>query len=297
MRTTTVVLLATLFWLPLSTYAAPTRANAASKATGAYPVGIPSSSEPSGMSPPGPSDLAGYTESYVNDFTTNALPIGWDIFSGVPGGDPGGHFATPHVQFSGGLLRLNAWRDVNFQNRWVTGGICQCGLSRVYGAYFVRSRETGPGPNEVQLLWPVTNTWPPEIDFNETGASDVKTTETVHYGAQNTMDHGNIQLNMLKWHTWGVIWTASSVTFVIDGRVWARDTTPTNIPNIPMDLNLEQRALCTVGRQCPKKNVSMLVDWVAEYIPGTDQSTTTTTTGTTSTTTSSTSTTTTTTMP
>lgn len=294
-----VFLLATLLWLPLSTYAAPTRANAASKATVPFPVGIPSSSEPSGMSPPGPTELPGYTESYVNDFTTSALPIGWDLFSGVPGGDPGGHFGSQHVQFSAGVLRLNAWRDVNYQNRWVTGGICQCGLSRVYGAYFVRSRETGPGPNEVQLLWPVTNLWPPEIDFNETGASDVKTTETVHYSPQNIMDHGNIQLNMLKWHTWGVIWTASSVTFVVDGRVWARDTTPADIPAVPMDLNLEQRALCTVGRECPKHNVSMLVDWVAEYVPGTVQSTTTTTTptGTTSTSTSTTSTTTTTTPP
>jgi beta-glucanase (GH16 family) len=167
----------------------------------------------------------------------------------------------------------------------------------VYGAYFVRSRQTGPGPNEVQLLWPVTNTWPPEIDFNETGASDVKTTETVHWGAQNTMDHGNIQLNMLRWHTWGVVWTPNYVAFIVDGRVWAREITPANIPSVPMDLNLEQRALCTVGRQCPKKNVSMLVDWVAEYIPGTTQSTTTTGTTTSSTSPTSTSTTTSTSTP
>jgi hypothetical protein len=236
------------------------------------------------MAPPGPNDLAGYTQTYVNDFTASGIPTGWFVFSGIPGGDPGGHFGAQHVQIGGGLLRLNAWRDANYQNRWVTGGICQCGLSRVYGAYFARSRETGPGPNEVQLLWPVTNIWPPEIDFNETGASDVKTTETVHYGAQNTMDHGNIQLNMLKWHTWGVIWTATTVTFLVDGRVWARDSKPANIPIVPMDLNFEQRAMCSVGRECPKSNVSMLVDWVAEYVPTALLSTTTTTTTSTTTT-------------
>jgi hypothetical protein len=271
LKMTLCLALATLVLLSLSTYLAPQSARAASPHA-LYPTGVPNSAEPSGVAPPGPDALQGYTQTYVNDFASDALPTGWYLFSGIPGGDPGGHFGAKHVQFSGGLLRLNAWKDVNYHDRWVTGGLCQCGLGRIYGAFFVRSRQTGPGPNEVELLWPVSNKWPPEIDFSETGGSNVGTTATVHYGSTNTMDHAKIHINMLKWHTWGVIWTPTSVTYTVDGRVWNRDTSASHIPRVPMDLNMEQRALCTVGRQCPTSNVSLLVDWVAEYEVSTTQS-------------------------
>jgi hypothetical protein len=288
LKIATSLALAVLVFLTLSTFLAPQPARALS-AHDLYPTGIPNSEEPSGESPPGPDDFSGYTQTYVNDFTSNALPTGWYIFTGIPGGDPGGHFGGKHVQFSGGLLRLNAWRDAGYHNQWVTGGLCQCGLSRVYGAYFVRSRQTGPGPNEVELLWPVTNKWPPEIDFNEDGGSNVGTTGTVHYGSTNLMDHANIHIDMLKWHTWGVIWTPTSVTYTVDGRVWDRDTITSHIPRVRMDLNMEQRAMCALGRQCPTSNVSMLIDWVAEYKVSTTQSTSATTTSSSPTTTTTTS--------
>jgi hypothetical protein len=78
-RMSAVLLLAALFLFPLSTYGAPTPANAASTTTGPYPVGIPNSAEPSGLGPPGPNDIAGYTQNYVNDFTDNTLPAGWFV--------------------------------------------------------------------------------------------------------------------------------------------------------------------------------------------------------------------------
>src|SRR5271169_5230543 len=77
----------------------------------AYPVGVPSASEPSGRAPPGPQSLAGYRLIYLNDFPGSTVPPGWDVFAGVPGGDPGGQFGEAHVTVSGGLLRLNTWRD------------------------------------------------------------------------------------------------------------------------------------------------------------------------------------------
>ena len=253
-----------------------------------YPVGIVNPAEPSGMGPPGAWALAGYTQAYVNDFTTRTIPTGWNVFNGIPGGDPGGKFGMKHLRMGGGLMRLLTYRDPRFQNRWVTGGICQCGVSRVYGAYFVRSRITGAGPNEVQLLWPYNDRWPPEIDFNETGASALGTSSTVHYGSQNLMDHRSVQINMTKWHTWGVIWTASVVTYIVDGEVWARVAVPSHTPRVPMRLDFEQRALCSLHRQCPTVPVAMYVDWVVEYVltPTPEPDTTTTsTTSTTSTTT------------
>jgi hypothetical protein len=231
-----------------------------------YPIGTPDATEPSGEAPPSATALPGYTQSYVNDFTTPTLPTGWDVYSGIPGGDPGARFGgSSHVVFSGGLMQLLTFRDKSFNNQFETGGLCQCGLARTYGAYFVRSRVTGRGPNEVALLWPATNTWPPEIDFSETGESIISTTGTVHYGTTNHMDHLKVMIPMTRWHTFGVIWTPTSLTFTVDGQVWATDNIASHIPKIAMTLDLQQTTRCTEHTQCPSGPVAMQVDWVAEY--------------------------------
>lgn len=231
-----------------------------------YPIGRINAFEPSGMSPPGPTALHHYRESYVNDFPGRKIPQGWSLFTGVPGGDPDGEFAMSHVDVIGGILHLNTWRDPAFDNEWVTGGICQCGLARLYGAYFVRSRITGTGANEAEVLWP-TKGWPPEIDFNETGASDTNTTSTLHFGSNNLMQHMKLAINLRAWHTFGVIWTPTSVTYTVDGREWGVVTATSEIPRTAMTLDFEQRTSCDPVRDCPTKPVSMEVDWVTEYAP------------------------------
>ncbi len=233
-----------------------------------YPIGIVDSSQPSGQAPPGVHALAGYTRSYVNDFTGTSLPAGWAVFVGVPGGDPGGQFGAAHVTVGSGLLQLNTWKDPAYHNKWVTGGLSQFGIARTYGAYFARSRLTGPGPNSVELLWPAANVWPPEIDFNENGGSVAETSSTVHFGPRNLIDQRKVNINMTQWHTWGVIWTPASITYTVDGKVWGAITSASEIPHQPMTLDFEQRAMCSLGRECPTAPVSMHVDWVAEYIPG-----------------------------
>jgi hypothetical protein len=273
-----------------------------------YPIGIQDNAEPSGYAPPSASALDGYTQSYVNDFKSSALPLGWYKFTGLPSSDPGAHFGGSHVIFKGGLLQLNTYRDAAWHNRWVTGGLCQCGLAQTYGAYFVRSRVRGAGPNEAELLWPKLSTWPPEIDFSETGGSLSNLSASLHYGAMNHIDQRFLQINMSRWHTWGVIWTPTSVSYLVDGQVWGSVTVSSEIPRAPMTLDLEQRTKCSMGEQCPTSPVSMQVDWVAEYsnaatqtyvtpTPPTTTSTTATSTTSTTTTTTTTTTSTTTTTP
>lgn len=232
-----------------------------------YPLGVVNANEPSQMGPPGATALPGFTLDYVTEFNGDSLPVGWNVFTGIPGGDPGGQFAANHVVVHDGLLHLNVWKDSNFENRWVTGGLCQCGLARTYRAYFVRSRITGGGANQVELLWPESNIWPPEIDFNETLGASSATVATIHFGTGNRLDQKDLAISMTKWHTWGIIWTKTRITFTVDGREWASTTATGEIPTIPMRLDLEQRTMCVVGTQCPQKATSMLVDWVAEYAP------------------------------
>lgn len=274
-RSTIVLLLAAIVVMGMLTYLgwsrqSPSPSSLATTTTlpaGTFPVGIPNSSEPSGYAPPGQSALVGYSRTYVNDFSTSGIPAGWYTFHGQPGGDPGGQFAPTHVSVKKGLLILLAARDRQYQNRWVTGGLCQCGLTHTYGAYFVRSRVTGVGPNEVELLWPGNNQWPPEIDFNETPSSH-QTSATVHWGHANyTQQWRTKSVSMLTWNTWGVVWTPTKIIYVVNGRAWGVITNLKAIPRIPMRLDLEQRTECTIHQQCPSAPVQMQVDWVAEYYP------------------------------
>lgn len=232
-----------------------------------YPVGIPSAPQPSSLAPPGHHSLAGYREVYVNNFNGSGLPPGWIAFSGHPGGLPTVNFSVKHVVVSHGLLQLKTYRDPAYANAWTIGGLCQCGRFSLYGAYFVRSRITAGGANTAELLWPHDNQWPPEIDFNENLNHLALTSSTTHWSPGNQEDFTTLRIDMLQWHTWGVIWTPTYILFVVDGQVWHRLTVTSEIPNIPMVLDFEQRAVCPSSWECPSGPSALLIDWVAEYEP------------------------------
>jgi outer membrane protein OmpA-like peptidoglycan-associated protein len=234
------------------------------------PNGTPDSSEPSGEAPPGPRAMPGYAESYVTDFTGTTVPSGWDVYTGQPGGDPGAQWGLSHVVVSGGLLQLNTWQDPAYGGEWVAGGLCQCGVVHTYGAYFVRSRLTGPGPTQVELLWP-TSGWPPEVDFDETFGPTDLSMATLHWSSANSQTHNAIYTDMTQWNTWGVIWTPTSVAYTLNGRVWAQVDVASEVPHQPMTLDIQQQTWCDVAANpltpstCPTTPQSTLVDWVAEY--------------------------------
>lgn len=272
--TTTVLAPTTTLPAPPTTVPAPTTTlppppTTTVPATGSpYPLGNASGSAPSGMAPPGANAFNGYSLSYVNDFGGTTLPAGWSSYSGKPGGDPGAQWADNHVAVSGGLLQLNTFQDSAFNNEWVAGGLCQCGVARTYGAYFVRSRVTGAGPTNVELLWPTGPSWPPEIDFNETNGASTGTSATTIWaisGSDRSQVQTNLNINMTQWHTWGVVWTPASITYTVDGHAWGSVNVPSEIPNQPMTLDLQQQTWCASGFACPSSPQTMQVDWVAEY--------------------------------
>ena len=148
--------------------------------------------------------------------------------------------------------------------------MCQCKKALLYGAFFVRSRVTGPGPDEAELLWPIAPTWPPEVDLNESAYATNATSWTVHYGSGNAFVQGTHSFNLERWHTFGVIWTPRSLTFTMDGRLWGRITNYNEIPHQPMTLDIDQQTRCNVPASwaaCPKHPATLQVDWVAEYSP------------------------------
>jgi outer membrane protein OmpA-like peptidoglycan-associated protein len=231
-----------------------------------YPDGTPDASNPSGESPPSSTALSGYEESYVNDFSSASSLKGWTVFQGPTTGDPGGEFVSSHVVVSGGLLRLNAWQDSNYGGAWATGGVCQCDVNHTYGAYFVRSRLTGPGPTTVEMLMPQYG-WPPEIDFNETRTSDDNTIATLHYSSADIQIYRPLTIDETQWHTWGVVWTPTSITYTVDGQAWGSITVPSEVPDQAMHLDLTSQTWCSSGFACPTQPESSEIAWVAEYTP------------------------------
>jgi hypothetical protein len=231
-------------------------------------IGVPDRHEPSGKAPPVVDAMRGYTRSYVEDFNGRTLPHGWGRFAGQPSGNDTSYWATSHVLIGGGMVRLVTYRDPRYGGKWVSGGICQCADGTKYGVFLIRSRVTGPGPDEDELLWPVANVWPPEVDFNETAFSTRSTSWTVHYGKGSAFVQGTHTFNLERWHTWGVIWTPTSLTFTLDGVAWGVITKRSEVPQQPMTLDIDQEARCVSGLSwaaCPVRRVSLQIDWVAEY--------------------------------
>jgi hypothetical protein len=253
---------------PVSTTTTPVTTTTAPAQT-AYPVGVADSSQPSGFDPPTANALPGYSQAYVTDFPGNSLPAGWDAYSGTPAGDPGGQYGAAHAVVGGGMLSLNTWQDPAYNNEWVTGGVCDCGVSPTYGAFFVRSRVTGPGPTNVEILYPNSG-WPPEVDFNETTGTTNASMATIHWGSSNSQYHSYENTDLTQWHTWGVIWTPTTITYTIDGKVWSTVTSSeATIPNVPMHLTLQQQTWCgaSPAYACPTSPQSMQINWVAIYTP------------------------------
>jgi len=229
-------------------------------------TGLPDAEEPSGMAPPPTYALSGYQQTYVTDFGGSSLPEGWATYSGQPGNDPGTEWRPSQVVVSNGTLQLNVSNEPS-TNEWISGGTSG-GPTATYGAYFVRSRLTAPGPTIVELLWPSENVWPPEIDFNETYGPTTGSMATVHYTSANKVDHRKVTVDMTQWHTWGVVWTPKSITYTVDGKVWGIVMATSEIPNIPMHLAIQQQTWCSKGFACPTAPASAIIDWVAEYSPG-----------------------------
>jgi outer membrane protein OmpA-like peptidoglycan-associated protein len=94
---------------------------------------------------------------------------------------------------------------------------------------------------------------------------------TLHWSSANSENHNTIYVDMTQWHTWGVIWTPTSVTYTLDGRVWAQVANSSEVPHQPMTLDIQQQTWCDVATNavspsnCPTVPESTLVDWVAEY--------------------------------
>jgi beta-glucanase (GH16 family) len=235
----------------------------------------PSSTIPGTSGVPMPvGDIAGWHQTFAEDFTAGDISDRWWIYDGQPGGDPGGWFDHTHVNTVNGDLVISASRaDTPNGNLYVTGGVNNSkSFEQTYGLFKVRFRaEVGRGIAYAMLLWPVGDGWPPEIDFMEDNGRDRRTTSaTLHYGPDDTKIHREVSGTFTAWHTAEVEWSPGQLIYRLDGRVWTTMTTP-NVPDVPMSIAIQtQTWLCGDSWEgCPNAgtpaNVNLYVDWAVAY--------------------------------
>ncbi|MGZ4217426.1 MAG: glycoside hydrolase family 16 protein [Solirubrobacteraceae bacterium] len=210
-----------------------------------------------------------------DDFSHGLRRSLWGVYSGQPGGDPGGWWAPSHAVVAHGVLNLETYRDPRYGGRWVSAGISSApGLRQTYGKYEVRARlDRGRGVAFVALLWPVGNVWPPEIDFAEDGGETNArnhVTATLHYGVGDSQLQRAVRVNLTRWHTLGVEWLPGKLIYMIDGRAWATLRSPA-VPDQPMEMDVQTQAgTCGVSyAPCPDaatpSHVDAQIKWVAAY--------------------------------
>jgi beta-glucanase (GH16 family) len=239
-------------------------------------------SGPSGVPMP-TGDIRGWHKVFADDFTGRSLDSQWKAYWGVPGGDPGGFFDPTHVTVSGGELMISAYKDSSDDawdagpNTYVTGGVSSSpSFAQTYGKYLVRFRfGAGVGIAHAILLWPQSNTWPPEMDFSEDNGANRQTDyATLHYGASNTQIQKSVEADLTHWHTLGVEWTPGRLVYTLDGKDWAT-VTGAEVPSTPMTLDIQTQGWAcgtSAWEECPNaatpSHVNLYVDWVVAYAPG-----------------------------
>jgi beta-glucanase (GH16 family) len=246
----------------------------------AHSVGSSSASDPSGVPVP-TGNIPGWNLVYTQDFNGSSLPTGWGAYSGQPGGDRYGYWDPADVTVSNGELHLGtrAKDDPKMSNTYSTGGVGFYGHPQTYGMYLVRLKadyEPGLEISDIALLWPSSNNiWPPEIDFYEdSGGTRSGSSATLHPGPNGDdccRIIENLRNDATQWHTYGIEWTPTTITYTIDDKQWgsvihkSQLTSPAQWPTVNMDLCLQSQNLGTAQPASPIE--TMTVDWVAEYAP------------------------------
>ena len=235
------------------------------------PLASPSGAASTGDGSSWPTSVPGWQLTYSTDFPGSSLPSGWYAYNGEPGGDPDGNWDSSNVTVSNGTLNLLATPSAQ-------GGVQFYNNPQTYGMYLVRMKgdyEPDLDINNLAILWPAAQgVWPPEVDFfQDLGGTRQNFSASLHPGpdgnggccviASPTQDSDGT-----AWHTYGVQWTPSTLTYTIDGRVWASVSSSslssgTQWPAIPMNLTLQSQ---NQGSAQPSGTIdTMTVAWVAEY--------------------------------
>lgn len=196
-------------------------------------------------------------------------PTAWSVFSG-PGNGRNGPKAAVNSFVANGSLVLRAQP---IAGTWYGAGVANARrVVQTYGKYEMQVRfDAGYGVRTAALLWPAGGGWPPEVDFYEIEGRDaLRTTNmlTNHYrdaAGIHRMQHGFVKGDYTQWHTVGVEWRPTSLTYTLDGAVVK--TMTTNVPQQPMWFGMNV-SLGSPGYRpdaTTPSHVDANIDWIKIY--------------------------------
>ena len=109
--------------------------------------------------------------------------------------------------------------------QYVSGMLSSYGkFSFLYGyAQIVAKLPIGRGLWSSFWTEPESGAWPPEIDIFENWAQADSVNLYVHFGAADHFDHSTVYLPTASsaFHTYGVDWEPGSISWYVDGFLWA----------------------------------------------------------------------------
>ncbi|MBA8792638.1 beta-glucanase (GH16 family) [Friedmanniella endophytica] len=229
--------------------------------------------------PSAPRTQKGWKADFVENFNG---PLNTNVWGRYMGGIPQGTKSTymldnatvtpSPLKANNGILQM---RTRYSNGKWTSAGMSSGrGFAAKQGMWQVKAKfDRAYGVGYVFLLYPKGGAWPPEVDFAEGVMGGPRIMSTVHYGTAK--NHKQIQrfrhdVDMTKWHTYGVILSTNKIQYTIDGKVWATVKTK-NSPKVPMWLGIQAGVKdCRVSTgQClskkTPKSAAISIDWVAHY--------------------------------
>jgi hypothetical protein len=250
------------------------------------PTPTSSGTAPSGVAMP-VGNIAGWTQIFTDDFTTN-VPLGgfksvygtkWSDY-GDPSLDSAGkigvnsrYSTSKTVSVQNYVLDVNTHYDSVDKIFYADALLPMRNGARVgqlYGRYVTRFRVVNPikGYKTAWLLWPDSNVWSDgEIDFPEGDLS----------GSIYAFSHcaGNPSSNCLavntgvtytSWHTAITEWTPGKVVFTLDGKVIG--STTNSVASKSMHYVLQTESCYKSQSACPTDlthSSDVQLDWIAIY--------------------------------
>ena len=185
------------------------------------PSDTPSAAASTGDGSSWPTSVPGWQLTYSTDFPGNSLPSGWDAYKGRARRRPPRQLGA--LQRDGQRRRAEPAGNALGPGR---RGVLRepADLRHVPGPDEGRRRAGAVHQQPGHLVPAQQGVWPPEVDyFQDAGGTRQSFSASLHVGPDGNGDCCVIPSptqdnDGTAWHTYGVQWTPSSMTYTIDGR-------------------------------------------------------------------------------
>jgi beta-glucanase (GH16 family) len=163
------------------------------------------------------------------------------------------------------------------QHSWTSGAVeMKPGKNFIYGYFEARVKVPAPSQAWTAYWLNGADTWPPEMDifefhffnsqptFNNDGLPGTQGANLS--GWPNAEAYGGTSTDFTQWHTYGLLWTSSSIKVYFDGVLQSMDTSDTGIPSTSMYPLFDYAIDSTTPN--PPSGSQMNVDYLRIWCPG-----------------------------